>query len=327
MNSSNWYEHKNDVAIVVPLYGRNDLTKRLIYYHKWNEFPYKMYLVDGSSERYFNHRFDNEQENLWYRYYGEDLNISDFVRKMAGVFSSVKEPYTLMLDNDDLYDIDGVANMTNLLVNSPGWVSGRGKVASMKKIDGKWREESVIYKTGNVDRETVSDRFYYSKDNLNSHWHDLTETKILRDFFMACHLCEVDDLTLVFTLIDFYIACSGKCWRNSTENYYYHFPGRSTVQGTGKMTRLRDWMKIPEWKESMAQAVAIIANAPFAIGNIRIWFLKDFYGFVAKKNERPQINSEEEHEIMDMSHKYNERLKEYFQGKDGIENLNNFLGR
>ena len=102
---------KDSLTILIPLWGRDYATRRILEHMSQNHVPFKILFADGSGKdnsEWINKYKDNGNLNIEYYNYGSDDSIHKFMRKMDLACSTITTPFTVMIDNDDLFSLEGL---------------------------------------------------------------------------------------------------------------------------------------------------------------------------------------------------------------------------
>jgi len=244
----------NDVlTILIPLWGREEHTKVILNNMNVISVPFKVLLADGGGTDLSDWVNTASYPNLDLTYinYGKDTCTHDFMVKMNSACSVITTPFTVMVDNDDMIDVNGFIEGIEFLSSNNDYASYRGNVLS---------GGSAIYtQPGNTDEQPI-DRFRFPNGGFNSGWHDIVKTHTLKTFFEIMDKSNTNDLQLVFTVNRYWHTLFGKSHKDNSVPYYYHRQGSSLVYGKGLYSRTVEWMKDEAFVDSMAIAISMVYN-------------------------------------------------------------------
>ena len=254
---------KNALTIILPIYGRELHTRSFLKYLSYIKCPFKVLIADGGdkdqSQIINSDTFPNV--DMTYIKYPYDKDIKTYMKKMADVYSRVTTPLTIMMDDDDLFCLNGMYEGVEFLSNNNDYAGYRQDVREIFFENGELNVEKSLYKPPSIDSDVALERVKESIVNRNALWHDITRTNVHAQFFNILSELEVNDLQLVVSLQCYYPPIFGKILRETKRPYYYHIPGSSLIQGTGILTRYVNWTKSETFDKSAAQAVSILGNA------------------------------------------------------------------
>ena len=272
---------KDTLTILIPLWGRDYATKRILNQMSHDDVPFKIFFADGSGKD--NSEWINEYRNLDIEYhnYGSDDNIHKFMRKMDIACSSITTPLTIMIDNDDLFSLEGLIYGANFLCDNSDFSSFKENVQ-----DGK--HGGPLYKMGPIVAEDPAQRIIdlfkegCSNGGINSEWHAICRTHILAKMFKIMHQSKNKDFQLSHSVNKFWNLFYGKSHKGYSRSYIYHIHGDSLVQGKNLYSKYRDWAHDPKFHNSMTIIASMVRcvmrdHNPDSITNIQELIIRDPY--------------------------------------------------
>ena len=103
--------------------------------------------------------------------------------------------------------------------------------------------------------------------------------------------------------------------------YYFHIPGQSVTQGTGKLTRFVHWMKSPLFDVSAGRVVSIMGNViarnstgvsvEEAKKDFAYAFFKSIICFSKNPDQQTHLNYDVEEKTIELVEKHLESAKSY----------------
>ena len=253
-------ELKDQLSILVPLKGRENLTKRLLNYFTDIDLPFKIYFADGGANNNSDwlNSINYPKLDIHYHYYGEDFNINKWMHKMAEISKLIKTPYVITVDNDDFISLDGLIHGINLLNENKDYVSYRASLSDMDK-NGNNVNKSGIYDQPSVTDNNPIIRIVNLKNHRNAAIHDIIYTKILHNFYSICEKSKTEDLQCMMTLNIFWQSIYGKVYKTNDKPYYYHQSGHSLVQGKNLFSKYVKWSRDKKFNDSMSIIISAIS--------------------------------------------------------------------
>lgn len=247
---------KDSLTILIPLKGRDYATKRILHQMSQDKVPFKILFADGSGDDN-SEWIRNSNLNIEYHNYGLDDSIHKFMRKMDLACSSITTPLTVMIDNDDLFCLDGFISGAKFLAENDDFVSFRENIQEGK--DGR-----PIYSMGPIVSETaphrILDLFGEGRANggINSEWHAICRTHVLAKMFKIIHQSKNQDFQLSHSVNKFWNLFFGKSHKGYNKPYIYHIMGDSLVQGKKLYSKYVEWVHDSKFQNSMTIIVSMI---------------------------------------------------------------------
>ncbi len=302
------------LTILIPLFGRDNCTDRLLKYFDKLECPFHIYIADGQvpDARHIIDKYPNLP--LTYYHYGEDLNVSYFITKLRKSLNAITTPFTLMMDNDDFVSINGLKYGVDFLIKNSDYSSYRGRM-------NKSYTDKVMYRNElDINDESAMDRvFNLVKVNRNAGWQDLGRTYTFQILFNFLDKCgDNNDYQLIETFSRYWKTIFGKLHRNMSVHYYYHVLGPSIARSV--IIRVVDWVSDNRFEKSIAIYVSGMCNAlkymqpELDLYDIKHKFCSVFIGEIYELNKKQIDESTIQHIIKNSeyydqfweSEKYNE---------------------
>jgi len=247
------------LTILIPLWGRDDCTRSILNNMNDTNVPFKIIMADGADEdksSWINKElFPNLR--LEYKYYGLDSDINMFMRKMYLAFSSITTPLTIMVDNDDLVDINGLISGVKFLSNNDDFSSFRENIFC-ENYNGRsmCKAESIILNSAKeriIELFNLGNKISSTKGGgINSAWHDICRTYIHKKMFKIMYKSGNQDFQLSHFTNKFWSLFYGKSYKENKIPYMCHKSGNSLVQGKGLYSKYKDWINDSKFKDSMA---------------------------------------------------------------------------
>ncbi len=321
---------KDSLTVLIPLFGREDLTKRILHYFQEIKLPFKIVMADGGKKPL--HDWINDKNypdlNFQYKYYGEDISIHHYMEKMYNSFKLITSPLLIQVDNDDCICKNGTIYGINFLNKNNQYSSFRETVMSRCRTEG-------MYQEGNIDLDNNIDRVNESIIRGNCEYHNIMYTHITKIYYELCAKTKTNDLQLVFTFNRLWNSLFGKIWKKNTIPYYYHFPGQSVVQ-TGVYSKYTNWLQDEKFEDSISILISIFTNAISILNNTNLetnrhTFAQSVCNNIYKRNNVKKIplnkhikDSKKYDILIEKTLKNNniQNLKTYFKLDEEI-NLNN----
>ena len=241
---------KDSLTILIPLWGRDYATKRILEHMSSTGVPFKILLADGGgsdqSSRINSENYPNL--NLEYQNYGSDSSIHDFHRKMDLACSSITTPLTIMIDNDDFVSVDGLSLGIKFLSSNRDFSSFRENIMDLGSQKPMYTRDNPVSSYTKFSRVLG----LFGEGEFNSAWHDICRTPCLKMFFRIINLSGSQDFQLSHSLNKYWSLFYGKMHRGYSLPFVYHTPGDSLVQGKNLYSKYRQWPQDPKFPESMA---------------------------------------------------------------------------
>tara|TARA_R110002020_G_scaffold78506_2_gene197405 strand:- start:275 stop:2434 length:2160 start_codon:yes stop_codon:yes gene_type:complete len=282
----------DSLTIILPLYGRQRYTKHFLGYLNYIRCPFRVLIADGGKEDLsaIINKENYPNVNFTYVKYPFDEDIKSYMKKMRDIYTLVKTPLTIMMDNDDLFCLNGLYEGVEFLAKNNDYVGYRQDVREIIFQPSDVKLHKSIYNSPSLDSPQPLGRIKDSIESRNALWHDITRATVHTEFFDIISALDINDYQLAVSLQCYYPLIFGKTFRDKKRPYYYHIPGSSTVQGTGKLTRYVNWAKSSFFEKSAAQAVSIIGNALSHhtgedLNQSKIKFAKMFFNHVIRANK------------------------------------------
>ena len=253
----NKYKIADALTVLIPLWGRDHCTRNILKLMNRTNVPFKIIMADGKGEdksSWINTElFPNLR--LEYQHYGLDSDINRFMRKMYLACSSVTTPLTVMVDNDDFFDVDGFIEGVKFLSDNDDFSSFRENIVSGG--ESMYRTESI---TLGSPEERITELFSLGRKNngINSAWHDICRTHILKKMFKIIFKSGNQDFQLSHSANKYWSLFYGRSYKENTIPYIYHVGGNSLVQGKGLYSKYKDWVNDPHFKDSIAVIISSI---------------------------------------------------------------------
>jgi len=250
---------EDTLTILIPLWGRDNCTHGILKFMSNENVPFKIIMADGDGEDKSNwintEVFPNL--NLEYRHYGLDSDINRFMRKMYLAFSSVTSPLTVMVDNDDFFDVNGLIAGIKFLASNHDFTSFRENISEYYGNHSMYRTESITLDSPE-DRVMKLFELGRKKDGINSAWHDICRTDVYKKMFKIMFKSGNQDFQLSHSVNKYWSLFYGKSYKENNIPYMYHVSGNSLVQGKGLYSKYKDWINDPNFIDSMAVTLSSI---------------------------------------------------------------------
>ena len=247
------------LTILIPLWGRDNCTQNILKFMNDASVPFKIIMADGKGEdksSWINTElFPNLR--LEYQHYGLDSDINRFMRKMYLAFSSITTPLTVMVDNDDFFDVDGFIDGVKFLSDNDDFSSFRENISEYYGGQSMYRTESI---TLDSPEERIMELFSLGRknDGINSAWHDICRTHIFKKMFKIMFKSGNQDFQLSHSVNKYWSLFYGRSYKENTIPYMCHVGGNSLVQGKGLYSKYKDWVNDPYFKDSIAVIISLI---------------------------------------------------------------------
>ena len=124
-------------AILVPLLGRPEFTKRFLEFNNLLKAKETFYLADGSKKKIFSQSFFKKKYpniKIIYKKYPFDKNFSFYTHKMNRIIKEIREDYIMQIANDDFYNIFFINKAEKFLNNNPSYSLVGGFVKNLRII-------------------------------------------------------------------------------------------------------------------------------------------------------------------------------------------------
>jgi len=265
------------LTIIIPLYDRHKLTERMLKSLNEQNCNCKIILADGSytpfSEyiyekneeysKYFSKdrvpRFDKVYENLRidYFHFGYDKDIAAFLRKMREASTRVWTPFCVICDNDDLVNVKGLEKGCKFLSLNPDYSTYRNDVRTLQ-VSPETKIKESLYTFDSIEQDCPKERMLYAIDHFNSFNFSVFRSGILKAYLKLTESYNtIGDFQFFQKGLSYFASAAGKCKRLHDESYYYFIPGNSVIQGTGKISKFKDWIFTPFWRISVMYVISI----------------------------------------------------------------------
>lgn len=261
------------VTIIMPLKGRDDYTKRWLKYYDYLNTEIPVVAADGSKVSQGS-MFSN-YKNIKHIYYGHDTTRQIFMLKLFKASAEVKTPFSVLLDNDDFYSVNGLTKSASFLCKNSDFSSARGAISS-HAISNR----NMIFKGLSGNLKDVSGKFPIDRingmfTNYFGGWHDLTYTQFLNAIFniMVC----LDLEFFLGDIFDFVLSSLGNVHRGK---YPYLIHQTNSPKVRSRPGTAIDWMRLPEWNEEFQTVLTLQAKI---IASVSDYTLNESFN-ICKKN-------------------------------------------
>ena len=99
----------NDISLIIPIKGREEFTFRILSYLYSSQFPYKIFISDGSINKSENKKIISlfkSKLNIEYLNFSYDKDFRSFLNKMHETLKLIKSKRVMLLPNDDFVNLD-----------------------------------------------------------------------------------------------------------------------------------------------------------------------------------------------------------------------------
>ena len=236
---------KKQLTIIIPLFGRDYATRRILDQMSSDKVPFKIILADGSGQDKYSSLSIEKYTDLDVEYidFGEDKTINDFMNKLHKATSMVETPFTVLIDNDDLISLDGMFSAIKFLSENKSYASFRGallEIENSKDIKGS-RKQNQFTAEKSITGDTVYDRVSTDLIGKDAAWQDVTRTSVIKKLYELLFRSGTQDLMLTFTINSSFTLIYGKNHRDFSFPLVYHICGDSLI-----FTR-PDWLGYKGW--------------------------------------------------------------------------------
>jgi glycosyltransferase domain-containing protein len=178
------------LTLILPVYGRDDFTKRFVRYCQYNKCPFHIIIGNGKPNKKNINFFQNSKNfrGLSYEYHQfEDKNFYDFYSKMHKLATLVKTKYAMQVDNDDFVIFSGLSKMLDQLDKSSNlYISGKGLFGNFSVVNneafGKLsyiEKNCTIHYSKEVDLKHDKDKVLFVIKNGIASYYNIIEKKYL----------------------------------------------------------------------------------------------------------------------------------------------------
>lgn len=277
----------DDITLLIPLKGRESITKKFLQSLNSRKCPFPIYIADGSQHPIEGLNTDNYLNlQIKYNYYGFDKNIKTFIRKSYLSLSDIETQLVMMVDSDDDVDLEGIQEGVDFLKKNIDYSSYRGKFVSGTNRD------KVIYLDPSVKHKDPINRLKAGIDGKNSGWNDIKRTSELLSLCKKLHLSGTNDFQLFIRMLTYWHMIFGKALKHNARPFYIHKVGSTMV--AGRYSKYRDWGKYKYFTDSIAICVAAINSVlpTFHIVECTDYILNDIFelsGNTISDSQRTEI--------------------------------------
>jgi glycosyltransferase domain-containing protein len=178
------------LTLILPVYGRDDFTKRFVRYCQYNKCPFHIIIGNGKPNKKNINFFQNSKNfrGLSYEYHQfEDKNFYDFYSKMHKLATLVKTKYAMQVDNDDFVIFSGLSKMLDQLDKSSNlYISGKGLFGNFSLINNEafgklsyLEKNSTIQYSKKVNIKYEKDKVLFVIRNGIASYYNIIEKKYL----------------------------------------------------------------------------------------------------------------------------------------------------
>ena len=181
-------------SILLVLKDRSRYTKRLM--NKWNseKFPYKIWIADGGKDDAIASVLSDKSNfsNLDYEYmrYPFDATLQDFHNKMASAVMKIDTDTTMLMDNDDFIEVDGINRCVEILKDN-SYCSARGL---MQTVYGDNMYE--LY-PDSIIGSSAAERVIKQTQQFHSNWHNVARTKYIQAMWKIIKIANPQNFRIV----------------------------------------------------------------------------------------------------------------------------------
>jgi glycosyltransferase domain-containing protein len=244
---------KDKLTVLIPLKGREHCTTRILDQLSKDKCPFSVVLADGGGSD-LSDKWGYPSLNLEYYYFGEDITVNTFMKKMHTATSFVKTPYIMFADNDDLICIDGVLKALEFLDNNPEYVSFRGALTEQK--DG----HNFHTYPHSIEHSSVYFNVCQDLAAKDAAWQDITRTEPVRKLYRLLYKSGTEDLMLTFTMDSGFRLLYGYNKKDFDITTTYHISGEGMVLNRSDWLGYKGWMNYGDIYHSLGLFVSVIAN-------------------------------------------------------------------
>ena len=197
----------NTFSILLVLKDRSSYTVRLM--NKWNSenFPYKIWIADGGKDRHTEALLLNKEnfKNLNYEYlrYPFDESLQDFYKKMSDAVMKIDTDTTLLMDNDDFIEVEGI-NKSMQVLEDQSYSSARGLMQ-----DTQGNNMYNLY-PDSIIGNSASERVIKQTKNFHGNWHNVSKTNHIQAAWNMIHV----ENPLNFRIVEQATSYLGAIWGN-----------------------------------------------------------------------------------------------------------------
>lgn len=214
-------------SILLVLKNRSNYTVRLM--HKWNleKFPHKIWIADGGNDSHIEALLLNKEnfKNLEYEYirYPFDSTLEDFYKKMASAVMKIDTDTTLLMDNDDFIDVDGINKCVEIL-NDHSYCSARGLMQDMQG-----NNMYSLYPDSIIE-SSAAERVVEQTKRFHSNWHNVARTKYIQAMWKIIEIANPQYFRVVEQATSYLNTVFGNSYRGNFSWMHHEYSERIQTQ-------------------------------------------------------------------------------------------------
>ena len=260
---------------------------------------------------------------------------------MKRAFYKVSTPLSMVFDNDDIVDLQGVRNGISFMSANKDYSTYQNSVCTLDiSVDNDANIVNNLYTHRSINKEKEYFRAYQSIDKFNSFNYAIFRTKINRFFFNVLDTFKTEDYQLFQKSWCYISAILGKCERLQNESYYYFIPGESIIQtGSSRVHKFGEWLMTlidgdyvyeKSFPQMISLAGVLLESFEDSSIEIRRRFSDKFINEVERKNAKnvPVPFHIDRKSILEKSYSFDSIIEECivqeFGSKENILNFEDF---
>lgn len=248
-------------SILLVLKDRSHYTMRLM--NKWNaeKFPYKIWIADGGQDHRVELALLNKQnfENLNYEYirYPFDATLEDFYKKMTSATMKIDTDTTLLMDNDDFIDVDGINKCVEIL-DDHSYCSARGLMQDMQGNNMySLYPDSII-------GDSAAERVVKQTQKFHSNWHNVARTKYIQAMWKIIQVANPQNFRIVEQSTCYLNTVFGNSYRGDFPWMHHEYSQRIQLSSGdlgAHFPAQESWINSNYWLEEFNKLTEIVGAA------------------------------------------------------------------
>lgn len=203
----------NDLTLLLLVKGREKFTLRWLDYLSQTETKFKIYVSDGSKKKQILGNYSSIMDYK-YEYFGEDINIETFLKKIVNSLISIDTKFVMMCSNDDFVITENIEILLEELKLKKNCIGIKGRsiwinLEFKKQINGTITNFKSFQTPDNEIFDTSLDRIKNFSKNYNGHWHAIIKKNYLLKIFSFLLEKKVFDMFVIETFLNIVLVLEG----------------------------------------------------------------------------------------------------------------------
>ena len=268
--TKNTTKMNDDLTIIIPTKDRKLHVNRWLSYANEINFPYKLFIADGSKDNTMFDFFSKTERfpNVNYEYvkFPFDKTHNEFWSKLYESLNQIKTKYVAMGNDDDLFCTSGLTRSLDFMKNNTDFSSCGGRIGTFS-LDSFNPTNLYISHSINPLPESVTDESSLNRvkrffNTYSLSFYDVTPTELALKAYKFVHESKIQNNLLVELVTSFIIVAYGK--RASLDQFYIFRESTSkdswALSFVEKNGDVLDMMLAESWSDDINKFFKIVAK-------------------------------------------------------------------